>query len=528
MDLEDLPHDLLDPISNGQIRGVPPEKWCFLDTETTGLAGGSGTYAFLVGVGRITPQGFRVRQFFMRDFGEEASQLSALTEHLKQFEVLITYNGRTYDQPLLETRFRMVRQRPPFSSLEHLDLLFGARRLWNLRFDSCRLVELENQILGVERQGDLPGELIPYVYFEYVRTHEIFRLLPVFHHNAIDILTLACLTAIVPRAFHRLATPSFRTAPKWWAWRAGGGKPSSMKTRWRCFARPSSKNLSDELLFRTLWDIAALEKKLGREHAALPVLTDLAASRNPWRAAAFVELAKYYERRERNYALALEMTRSALELEPSEALERRAARLEKRVDVPKTSRLDDENISAVAGCSDFVLSLTSCAKSPKLDVSLSLDKQNADLIFVKVKVVNTEDRATVPIAIEVTGQDGNQRPLGQSQHAAASGRVRAEPEGAARDHQAVESSSRRRANHPDRQRTGTWIFVKNRTRGKSLCRLRPVRASYSKALSSLQASPCDSATPGCVMCPAYVFTPTRIAALSRQACSSPLAHNSAR
>ena len=78
---------------------------------------------FWSGVGRITPQGFRVRQFFMRDFGEEASQLSALTEHLKQFEVLITYNGRTYDQPLLETRFRMARQRPPFSSLEHLDLL---------------------------------------------------------------------------------------------------------------------------------------------------------------------------------------------------------------------------------------------------------------------------------------------------------------------------------------------------------------------------------------------------------------------
>jgi hypothetical protein len=88
-----------------------------------------------------------------------------------------------------------------------------------------------------------------------------------------------------------------------------------------------------------LWDIAALEKKLGREHAALPVLTDLAASRNPWRAAAYVELAKYYERRERNYTLALEMTRSAMELEPSEALDRRAARLEKRASAPKTSRL---------------------------------------------------------------------------------------------------------------------------------------------------------------------------------------------
>jgi hypothetical protein len=338
VDLEDLSPDLLDPISNGQIRGVPPEKWCFLDTETTGLAGGSGTYAFLVGVGRITPQGFRVRQFFMRDFGEEASQLSALAQHLKQFEVMITYNGRTYDQPLLETRFRMVRQRPPFTSLEHLDLLFGARRLWNLRFDSCRLVELENQILGVERQGDLPGELIPYVYFEYVRTQEIFRLLPVFHHNAIDILTLACLTAIVPRAFHA-DRAEFSHGAEMVGLARWCRQAEQLENALALFRQAVGKNLSDDLLFRTLWDIALLEKKLGREHAALPVLTDLAASRNPWRAAAFVELAKYYERRERNYPLALEMTRSALELEPSEALRRRAARLEKRVAVPKTSRL---------------------------------------------------------------------------------------------------------------------------------------------------------------------------------------------
>jgi uncharacterized protein YprB with RNaseH-like and TPR domain len=339
VDLESLSHDLLDPISNGEIRKVPPEKWCFLDTETTGLAGGSGTYAFLVGVGRITPQGFRVRQFFMRDYGEEASQLSALTEHLKQFEVMITYNGRTYDQPLLETRYRMVRQRPPFSSLEHLDLLLGARRLWNLRFESCRLVELENKILGVERQGDLPGELIPYVYFEYVRTQEIFRLLPVFHHNAIDILTLACFTAIVPRAFHAPDQAEFSHGAemvglaRWWR------QAEQPEHALALFRQAIEKSLSDELLFRTLWDIAALEKKLGREHAALPVLTDLATSRNPWRAAAYIELAKYYERRERNYALALEMTRSAMQLEPSEALERRAARLEKRVAVPKSSRL---------------------------------------------------------------------------------------------------------------------------------------------------------------------------------------------
>jgi len=339
VDLEHLPHDLLDPISNGLIQRVPPAKWCFLDTETTGLAGGSGTYAFLIGIGRITPQGFRVRQFFMREFGEEASQLSAVFEHLKEFEVVITYNGRTFDQPLLETRFRMMRQRSPFSTLEHLDLLHGARRLWKLRFDSCRLVDLENQILGVERQGDLPGELIPYVYFEYLRTHEILRLVPIFHHNAIDILTLACLTAIVPHAFQ----------PPEQAQLSHGAEMVGLARWWRqaeqhenalvLFRQAIDKGLPDDLLFRTMWDLAALEKKVGREHVALPIFTELTASRNPWRAQAFAELAKYYEHRERNYALALEMTLSALGIEESEALRNRVARLEKRLSKPKSGKL---------------------------------------------------------------------------------------------------------------------------------------------------------------------------------------------
>src|SRR6185295_19247036 len=199
--LADLPHDLLDAISGGASPLAPPGEWAFLDTETTGLAGGSGTCAFLVGVGRITAEGFRVRQFFMRDYCEEASLLDALTRHLAPFRVLITYNGQTFDQPLLETRYRLNRSRPPFGKLQHLYLLHGARRLWKLRYESCRLVDLESQVLGFERDGDVPGALIPYLYFEYLRTHRAGRLLPVFHHNATDILTLACLTGIVPLAF---------------------------------------------------------------------------------------------------------------------------------------------------------------------------------------------------------------------------------------------------------------------------------------------------------------------------------------
>src|SRR5262245_48110457 len=199
--LIELPGDLLDSLSGGAILRSHPRRWAFLDTETTGLAGGAGTYAFLVGVGSIDEAGFRVRQFFMRDFGDEPSLLAALTAHLAPFDVLITYNGKTYDVPLLETRYRMARACPPFARMGHLDLLHGARRLWKLRLDSCRLVDLETQILGLEREGDLPGEMIPYYYFQYLRTQQAFQLVPIFHHNVMDIVSLACLTAVVPFAF---------------------------------------------------------------------------------------------------------------------------------------------------------------------------------------------------------------------------------------------------------------------------------------------------------------------------------------
>jgi uncharacterized protein len=329
--LIEMPPDILTAISDGSIPNCDCSKWAFLDTETTGLAGGSGTYAFLIGVGRITPAGFELRQFFMRDLAEEASLLHGLSEYLGQFDTLVTYNGRTYDQPLLETRYRMARMKPPFSRMEHLDLLFGARRLWKLRFESCRLVDLENQILGFEREGDLPGEMIPYVYFEYLRKREAGRIVPILHHNAIDILTLACLTAIVPRAFQ-----SPEDAP------LTHGAEMVGLARWLCrceqydkaltlYRRALDKGLRDELVFRTLWDVARIEKKLGREDAALAVLTDLASGRNPFRLPALEELAKYYEHKERNYSMALEFTMTALSHTDSDALRHRKARLERRV-----------------------------------------------------------------------------------------------------------------------------------------------------------------------------------------------------
>lgn len=327
-DLLELAPDLLASLSAGAIPHAHPTTWAFLDTETTGLAGGSGTCAFLIGVGSIDSEGFRVRQFFMRDYDEEASQLYALNQYLARFDVLVTYNGKSFDQPLLETRFTMQRARHPFSDMVHLDLLHGARRLFKLRLESCRLVHLENQILGVERHGDVPGDLIPYVYFEYLRTEQAFRLIPIFHHNVLDIVSLACLTGVIPEAFRDPENLHVRHGADLLGlarWLQMSGR---LEEAHRLMRRAIELGLRDEHLFRALFDTGSLEKKLGHEHAALATFTDLTLSPNPYRARAYDELAKHYEHREKNVPMALECTRAARQIEDSDARANRQRRLE--------------------------------------------------------------------------------------------------------------------------------------------------------------------------------------------------------
>lgn len=346
--LIEMPDTLLDVLSDNEITGVHPSRWAFLDTETTGLAGGSGTYPFLIGVGRITGEGFTIKQFFMREYAEERSQLAALEAHLEEFDVLITYNGKSYDQPLLETRYRMNRCRPPFSRMRHLDLLHGARRLWKLRLESCKLIQLEQQILGVCREGDLPGHIIPYVYFEYLRNAEADQLVPIFHHNAIDILTLACLTAIVPAAFRRTDETSLHSVG------VKRGEELAGIARWLMnsgeveqaldvMKRSVDAGLPDRLLFRALWDIAAMERKLDKPEASLHLLKELSACRNEFQVCALEELAKHYEHKQTDLPLALEFTSQALTLETNESLLRRRDRLQKKLSRKKVSRAPNQD-----------------------------------------------------------------------------------------------------------------------------------------------------------------------------------------
>lgn len=190
-------------------RAADSARWLFLDTETTGLAGGTGTYAFLVGLAWWDSGGLQVEQLFMRDHGEEHSLLLDIARRLRERPVLVTFNGKSFDWPLLETRFRMTRTIEPPALAAHLDLLHPARQLWRLQLGSVRLGDLERGVLGGDalgwsRQDDIDSSRIPEFYFDYLRGGAAEPLAGVFRHNRMDLRGLAALAG---RVFRALAEP---------------------------------------------------------------------------------------------------------------------------------------------------------------------------------------------------------------------------------------------------------------------------------------------------------------------------------
>lgn len=174
--------------------GFDARRALFLDTETTGLRG-AGTVAFLLGLGWIEGEEFVLRQLLMRDYGEEPPLLEAFADLLPGFTAIVSFNGKSFDVPLLRDRFLMARLRHRWRELPHLDLLHAARRTWKLRLGSCTLGVVERAALGVEREGDLPGSEVPERYFQFLKCGEMALLEDVLRHNAQDVRTLARLLA---------------------------------------------------------------------------------------------------------------------------------------------------------------------------------------------------------------------------------------------------------------------------------------------------------------------------------------------
>ncbi len=186
-------------VKQPDLKGVSFEDMLFLDTETTGLAGGAGTIAFLIGVGRFTGEHFRLRQYFLREPGEEAGLLHVLQQDLEEAGAIVSFNGRVFDVPLLEMRYMLgLKKYWPLSSLPQIDLLHPARRLWRRSLPDCTLGTIERMLLGVQRsEDDVPGAQIPGMYLDYLRTGDAREMRRVLYHNAIDILSLVGLAVHV-------------------------------------------------------------------------------------------------------------------------------------------------------------------------------------------------------------------------------------------------------------------------------------------------------------------------------------------
>ena len=194
-----------------------PTRLVYFDLETTGLSGGAGMVAFLAGVGEWTPEGFRTTQFLLPSFAAERALLHALNAYFGDDAVLVTYNGRTFDVPVMELRGEMQRVPHVVCALPHLDMLHAARRLWRMSEEgdrSCKLTHLEESVLGVGRVGDVGGFEIPGRFFQFVRGGSAELLEPVLLHNRLDLLSLAALTAHAQRLVEegRAAPPQGATA----------------------------------------------------------------------------------------------------------------------------------------------------------------------------------------------------------------------------------------------------------------------------------------------------------------------------
>lgn len=271
---------------------VDPSAAVFLDTETTGLSGGTGTMAFLVGIGYFDHGRFRVLQAFLRDPGDEPAMVDWLAERLSAFQMVVTFNGRGFDLPILENRFILARRPFPLADTPHLDLLPASRRVWRWRLTSCALGTLEREVLGVERdQADIPSGVIPHVYRDYLRTGDAREIPRILYHNRMDVMSLTGLATRLAQALSDPLGQDWLEGPDlyaiaWWPESDTGAEP--------ILRAALSTGLPQHMRLRALKGLALLLKRQRRWSEAIEWWQQLAVE-NPNSVTAAVELAKIFE-----------------------------------------------------------------------------------------------------------------------------------------------------------------------------------------------------------------------------------------
>ena len=287
------------------------DDFIFLDTETSGLAGGTGTYAFEVGLGRFTGQGFRLAQFFMRHPGEEPALLAGISEFVNGMKAVVTYNGKSFDIPLLNTRYTLMGMTSPFTGIDHFDLLPLARRLWRIRLESRTLSNVENKILGVERgDEEVPGYLIPEMYFDYLKDQDARPIAGIFYHNAIDILSLAGLFSHMTFLLHNPHSGKIQHGEDVVALARFFEAMGDLDQAESLYRKALQSDLIEDLYWDTLERFSFLLKRKEDWDASL-ALWKIAAENGALYA--YEELAKYYEHRRRDLQLAHQWTSRGIE-----------------------------------------------------------------------------------------------------------------------------------------------------------------------------------------------------------------------
>ena len=290
---------------------MPISRFAFLDTETSGLTGGTGTYAFMTGIARFVDGGFVLRQFFMRDPAEEPALLEAIAQFLAPAEALVTFNGKAFDAPLLATRYRLHHIPVPFRDYCHLDLLPLARRLWRDRLESRALKYLEQHILGLQRSSEeVPGYEIPWLYFDYLKSGDARPLAGVFYHNAMDVVAMAALLAHINEVLQNPYEGRIQHGLDFIAL----GKLLEDLGHWEdaalLFERGLELELTEADFSLAVKRLSILQKKRGDFKEALRLWEAAAANGHIY---AHIEMAKYYEHKRRDVKTALMWTRTALE-----------------------------------------------------------------------------------------------------------------------------------------------------------------------------------------------------------------------
>ena len=286
-------------------KNIKPADLLFLDTETTGLSGGAGTIAFEVGLGYFSGDHFVVEQFFMRDYPEESFLLVETARLMRTFPVLVTFNGRTFDVPLLQNRFLMNRIGDAKVSELHADVLHAARRVWKLRLGRCTLQRLESEVLGVSREDDLPGDQVPQTFFRYLKSGDFAPINRILEHNRQDVVSLAQLFFFLCKLY---AQPETATeADDLIALAKASSRRGIMDKAKKCYRLAARDTRRPEAFLA----LAAQEKREGHAERAAKLYTAM-LTRNDQPVAACEALAKINEHQLGNIEQALVYTRQAL------------------------------------------------------------------------------------------------------------------------------------------------------------------------------------------------------------------------